>query len=69
MYMWASHTISMANSCGVCGGGGCKKLVRCGRLSCVNLSLNHYLEDCGIITMVVKKTGLPQYEFELWVCL
>ena len=22
MYMWASHTISMANSCGVCGGGG-----------------------------------------------
>lgn len=42
MYMWASHTISMANSCGG-GGEGCKKLVRCGRLSCVNLSLNHYL--------------------------
>jgi hypothetical protein len=28
MYLWISHSISVLKSCG----GGCKKVVRCGRL-------------------------------------
>ena len=37
MYLWISHSISVSKSCG----GGCRKVVRCGRLLWENWFHSH----------------------------